>query len=64
MHAPYVAMKTMLLPVLALWVGCCPGGALAKKRLNLREPMAPPTPTGLPSLQLLLPVMPGRPDGE
>ncbi|XP_059535820.1 extracellular matrix protein 2-like [Myotis daubentonii] len=57
-------MKTMLLPVLALWVGCCPGGALAKQRPSLREPMAPPTPTGLPALQLLLPIMPGRPDGS
>ncbi|XP_019519846.1 PREDICTED: extracellular matrix protein 2-like isoform X1 [Hipposideros armiger] len=58
-------MKSMLLPVLALWVGCCPGGALAKQGPSLREPTAPPTPLGLPILQPPpLPSPPGTPNGQ
>lgn len=53
-------MKSMLLPVLVLWVGCCPGGALAKQGLSLRDPMAPPTPMGLPTLPSPL----GLPNGK
>lgn len=59
-----VAMKSMLLPILALWVGCCPAEALAKKGLSLRESMTPPTPMGLPALQPPLPSRPRPPDGE
>ncbi|XP_005414278.1 PREDICTED: extracellular matrix protein 2 [Chinchilla lanigera] len=45
-------MRSVLLPSLALWVGCCSWGALAKQGLPLRRPTAPPTATGLPTLQL------------
>ncbi|VCW90772.1 unnamed protein product [Gulo gulo] len=40
-------MKSLMLPVPALRVGCCPGGALAKQGPSLREPVATPTPVGL-----------------
>lgn len=59
-----VAMKSMLLPVLARCMGCCPGGALAKQGLSLREPIAPPTPRDLPTLQPRQSTLPGPPDGE
>lgn len=60
-----VAMKRALLPILALWVGCCAGGAPAKG-WSLRGPGDRPTPTGLPTLPLPLPPPspPGPPDGE
>ncbi|XP_020741080.2 extracellular matrix protein 2-like [Odocoileus virginianus] len=58
-----VAMKRVLLPVLALWVGCCPGGALAKEVLGPRA-QAQPTPTGLPTLQPPPPSASGPPDGQ
>ncbi|KAM7225377.1 hypothetical protein CapIbe_023354 [Capra ibex] len=56
-------MKRVLLPVLALWVGCCPGGALAKQVLGPRGPGVRPTPTGLPTLQPPPPSASGPPDG-
>lgn len=59
-----VAMKTMLLPILALWVGCCPRGALAKQGPSLREPMAAPTPGSLHTLRPPPPSQPRTPDGE
>ncbi|XP_032330595.1 extracellular matrix protein 2-like [Camelus ferus] len=62
LHA--AAMKSVLLPILALWVGCCPGGALAKQGLSLREPRARPSSSGLPTLQPLPPSPPGPPDGQ
>ncbi|XP_064338936.1 extracellular matrix protein 2 [Camelus dromedarius] len=62
LHA--AAMKSVLLPVLALWVGCCPGGALAKQGLSLREPRARPSSSALPTLQPLPPSPPGPPDGQ
>ncbi|XP_061264919.1 extracellular matrix protein 2-like [Bos javanicus] len=57
-------MKRVLLPILALWVGCCPGGALAKQVLGPRGPGVQPTPTGLPTLQPPLPSASGPPDGQ
>ncbi|XP_057574887.1 extracellular matrix protein 2-like [Hippopotamus amphibius kiboko] len=57
-------MKSALLPVLALWVGCCPGGALANQGPGPREPMAQPTPTGLPTLQPLPPRPSEPPEGQ
>lgn len=59
-----VAMKSLMLPVPALWVGCCPGGALAKQGPSLREPMATPTPVGPLTPQPPLPSWPGPPRGE
>lgn len=59
-----MAMKSMLLPVLAHCMGCCPGGALTKQGLNLREPITPPTPRDLPALQPLLSILPGPPNSE
>lgn len=44
LRARAVAMKSALLPVLALWVGCSPGGALANQGLGLRKPTALPAP--------------------
>ncbi|XP_060992918.1 extracellular matrix protein 2-like [Dama dama] len=57
-------MKRVLLPVLALWVGCCPGGALAKQVLGPKGPGAQPTPTGMPTLQPPPPSASGPPDGQ
>ncbi|XP_046529651.1 extracellular matrix protein 2-like [Equus quagga] len=57
-------MKTMLLPILALWVGCCPRGALAKQGPSLREPMAAPTPGSLHTLRPPPPSQPRTPDGQ
>nr|XP_015106842.1 extracellular matrix protein 2-like [Vicugna pacos] len=54
-------MKSVLLPVLALWVGCCPGGALAKQGLSLRDPRPRPSSSGLPTLQPPPPSPPGPP---
>ncbi|CAD7682906.1 unnamed protein product [Nyctereutes procyonoides] len=59
-----VAMRSMMLPVLALWVGCCPGGALAEQGLSPREPAATPTSTGMLTLQPPPPSWPGPPKGQ
>ncbi|XP_072599638.1 extracellular matrix protein 2-like [Vulpes vulpes] len=59
-----VAMRSMMLPVLALWVGCCPGGALAEQGLSPREPAATPTSTGMLTLQPPPPSWPGPPNGQ
>lgn len=53
-----------MLPVLALWVGCCPGEALAEQGLSPREPAATPTSTGMLTLQPPPPSWPGPPNGE
>lgn len=64
LHSPSeVAIKSVTLPVLALWVGCCPGGVLAKQGPSLREPTATPTPVGTLTLQSS-PSWPGPPNGE
>lgn len=60
---PSGVMRRVLVLILALWVGCCSGGALAKPGQSLRERAAPPTCAGLPTLQPL-PSLPGCPDGE
>ncbi|XP_072671713.1 extracellular matrix protein 2-like [Canis lupus baileyi] len=57
-------MRSMMLPVLALWVGCCPGGALAEQRLSPREPAATPTSPGMLTLQPPPPSWPGPPNGQ
>ncbi|XP_038320741.1 translation initiation factor IF-2-like isoform X5 [Canis lupus familiaris] len=59
-----VAMRSMMLPVLALWVGCCPGGALAEQGLSPREPAATPTSPGMLTLQPPPPSWPGPPNGQ
>lgn len=59
-----VAMQSALLPFLALWAGCCPGGALTRQGPGLREPVLQPASTGLPTLRPLLPSPSGPPDGE
>uniref|UniRef100_M3YXK9 Uncharacterized protein n=1 Tax=Mustela putorius furo TaxID=9669 RepID=M3YXK9_MUSPF len=56
-------MKSLMLPVPALWVGCCPGGVLAKQGPSLREPMATPTPVGPLTPQPPPPSWPGPPRG-
>ncbi|XP_067579113.1 extracellular matrix protein 2-like [Pseudorca crassidens] len=58
-----VAMQSALLPFLALWAGCCPGGALTRQGPGLREPVLQPASTGLPTLRPLLPSPSGPPDG-
>ncbi|CAK7313627.1 Extracellular matrix protein 2 [Vulpes lagopus] len=57
-------MRSMMLPVLALWVGCCPGEALAEQGLSPREPAATPTSTGMLTLQPPPPSWPGPPNGQ
>lgn len=59
-----VAMQSALLPFLALWAGCCPGGALTRQGPGLREPVLQPASIGLPTLRPLLPSPSGPPDGE
>nr|XP_045739283.1 extracellular matrix protein 2-like [Mirounga angustirostris] len=59
-----VAMKSMMLPVLALWGGSCPGGALTKQGPSLREPTATPTPVGTLTLQPSPPSWPGPPSAS